>query len=199
MVFSKAPVPGQVKTRLVPPLSYEQAAVLHRELTERTLQTVCRNRLCDIQLWCAPSVEEPFFSALEQRYRVCLKLQQGRDLGERMHMAFEDAFATYRYAVLIGCDCPSLQRADLEMAMSHLSMESCCVLGPAEDGGYVLIGLNRALPGLFEDMPWGSDAVFTLTQGRLRSLDIGCVETRKHWDVDTPDDLERYRQLISPA
>lgn len=113
-----------------------------------------------------------------------------------MHRAFEEALTSYRYALLIGCDCPSLQPADLELALRHLSRTVCCVLAPAEDGGYVLIGLNRTLPGLFEDMPWGTDAVFTLTQGRLRSLNIDCMETKMQWDLDTPDDLERYRRLI---
>ena len=85
-----------------------------------------------------------------------MQLQQGADLGERMHHAFVQTLAQYNSAVIVGCDCPSLTSADLEQALSALKQGNDCVIAPAEDGGYVLIGLNQAQPLLFEIMPWGT-------------------------------------------
>ncbi|MBK8814754.1 MAG: TIGR04282 family arsenosugar biosynthesis glycosyltransferase [Methylococcaceae bacterium] len=193
MVFCKAPVPGQVKTRLIPPLTNEEAASLHRELTEKTLQTVTENRLCDVQLWCSPSTEHPYFATLSQKYSVDLHLQQGADLGERMHQAFVQVLAKYKSAILIGCDCPSLKHSDVEQALIRLSQKTCCVISPAEDGGYVLIGLNSLQPTLFNEMPWGTNQILGMTRARSQSLSFDCIELDTQWDLDTADDLERYR------
>lgn len=195
MVFCKAPIPGEVKTRLVPPLTGEEAATLHRELTERTLQTATQNRLCDVQLWCSPSADHPFFSILAENYSVSLHLQSGSDLGERMHHAFVQALAKYKKAILIGCDCPSLTNELLEQALNWLNQKKCCVLAPAEDGGYVLIGLNQTQPAIFNNMPWGTDEVLNLTRARLQSEILEYKELDTQWDLDNVNDLERYLKL----
>lgn len=195
LVFCKAPVPGQVKTRLIPHLTKEAAAMLHRELTEQTLQTATQNRLCDVQLWCSPSTEHPFFSALSNKFSVDLQLQQGADLGERMHRGFVQVLAKYKSAILIGCDCPSLKQSDLEQALIQLSQKTCCVISPAEDGGYVLIGLNSLQPALFNEMPWGTNKVLAFTRARSRWLNLEFIEMNTQWDLDTADDLERYRRI----
>lgn len=193
MVFCKAPIPGQVKTRLTPHLSTEQAMQLHKELTEQTLQTATSKRLCDVQLWCSPTVEHRFFSTLANTYNLSLHAQQGVDLGERMHFAFSQALACYQTAVIVGCDCPSLINEDFEQALCWLQQGASCALAPAEDGGYVLIGLNQPQLSLFTDMPWGTDKVLSLTRNRLKALDIEYKELPYQWDIDTPADLKRYR------
>lgn len=193
MVFCKAPIPGQVKTRLIPALTGEEAAQLHSDLTEKTLQTATQNRLCEVQLWCSPSIEHPFFTMLAQTYCVGRQLQQGADLGEQMHHAFGQALARFSSAVIIGCDCPSLTRDDLEQAFRQLNRGKACVLAPAEDGGYVLIGLKEPQPALFDNMPWGTDQVLGLTRARLQSLNLDYTELNTQWDLDTVDDLNRYR------
>jgi uncharacterized protein len=195
MVFCKAPIPGQVKTRLIPPLTLEETARLHCELTEKTLQTATEDRLCDVGVWCSPAIDHPFFRDLSDSYSVELHLQQGADLGARMHHAFCQALAHFDNAIIIGCDCPSLTSADLELAISQLKQGKHCVLAPAEDGGYVLIGLKQPQPALFENMPWGTERVLELTRARLQSLNIGYKELDTQWDLDTIDDLKRYRQL----
>jgi uncharacterized protein len=193
MVFCKAPIPGQVKTRLIPPLSGEQAAQLHCELTEKTLQTATQNHLCEVQLWCAPTTGHPFFTLLAQAYTVGRFVQQGTDLGARMHDAFSQALARFDCAIIIGCDCPSLTGDDLGEALSQLGQGKQCVLAPAEDGGYVLIGLKQPQPALFENIPWGTDKVLELTRARLKALNLGHYELNTQWDLDTVDDLGRYR------
>ncbi len=195
MVFCKTPIPGQVKTRLIPPLTADEAAQLHCELAEKTLQTATHDRLCEVQVWCSPSIDHPFFTKLAKLYPVELHLQQGKDLGERMHHAFCQALARFDHAIIIGCDCPSLTNADLEQALVQLNHGKQCVLAPAEDGGYVLIGLNQPQPSLFENMPWGTSDVLALTRARLKSLSIDYKELDTLWDLDTMDDLTRYRQL----
>jgi uncharacterized protein len=191
MVFCKAPIRGQVKTRLIPPLTGEEAAQLHCELTQKTLQTATQNRLCEVCVWCSPS-----FTALAQTYRVDKHLQQGADLGERMHHAFGEALAQFSSAIIIGCDCPSLTNGDLEQGLSQLTQGKPCVLAPAEDGGYVLIGLKQPQPALFDNMPWGTDEVLGLTRARLQSLNLDYHELNTQWDLDTVADLKRYRSSL---
>ncbi|MFI3155474.1 MAG: TIGR04282 family arsenosugar biosynthesis glycosyltransferase [Methylococcaceae bacterium] len=193
MIFCKAPIPGQVKTRLIPELTAEQAAELHIELSIKTLQRATLNNLCPVQLWCTPSTGHVFFSKLKAAYPLVLKRQQGADLGERMHHAFCSALTAYPHALLMGCDCPSLTEHDLEEAFTALNQGNEVVLAPAEDGGYVLIGLSRPQPELFNNMPWGTDSVLDQTRNRIERYKLRHHELRGQWDLDTPEDLERYR------
>jgi rSAM/selenodomain-associated transferase 1 len=195
MVFCKAPVPGQVKTRLMPELTPEQAAEIHIELSARTLQLATQNNLCPVQLWCMPTTDHPFFMASAATYPLVLQQQQGMDLGERMLHGYCLALGTCSQALLIGCDCPSLTERDLEEALTALNREKCCVLAPAEDGGYVLIGLNRPHPELFVNMPWGTARVLNETRTRIKHLNLRYHELEEQWDLDTPKDLARYRAL----
>jgi uncharacterized protein len=197
LVFCKAPLPGQVKTRLIPQLSPEQAAQVHCELTLRTLETVTANNLCRVQLWGSPTNDHPFFSTLANRSQLELKTQQGEDLGAKMHHAFMDTLQNHQSAVLIGCDCPSLTTNDVAQALEHLHTDKDCVLAPAEDGGYVLIGLKQPQPKLFADMPWGTNQVLPITRQKAHDLDLAYQEITPQWDVDTPADYTRYLSLLA--
>ena len=195
MIFCKAPVPGQVKTRLIPDLTAEQAAELHIELSTKTLQRATQSNLCPVQLWCTPTTDHDFFTASKAAYPLLLKQQQGADLGERMHRAFCSAFSGYSRALLMGCDCPSMTEQDLEQALIALNQENDVVLAPAEDGGYVMIGLTRPHPELFDNMPWGTERVLAQTRARIKRYKLRHHELNEQWDLDTPKDLERYRLL----
>lgn len=192
IIFCKAPIPGQVKTRLLPALSAEQAADLHAELATKTLQKAVAGRLCPVQLWCSPTTEHAFFTGAAASLPITLHRQQGSDLGERMHRAFCSALENHSHALLIGCDCPSLTAQDLEQALLALKRGRDVVLGPAEDGGYVLIGLNQARPELFDGMSWGTAEVLAQTRRRIAEYRLSRYEIGEQWDVDTPDDLRRY-------
>jgi rSAM/selenodomain-associated transferase 1 len=192
MVFCKAPVAGQVKTRLMTEISADLAAKIHTELSLKTLDMVFQSRLCRIQLWCSPSPRHVFFSKARQTYSLSLWQQQGQDLGERMNHAFCTTLKTYTRALLIGCDCPTLTKQDLLAALTALNEKADCVLASAEDGGYVLIGLNQPAPELFTNIPWGSNKVLEKTRDKLLLLGLQYLETGQHWDVDTPMDLARY-------
>lgn len=201
MIFCKAPVPGQVKTRLTPKLNLDQAAALHIELSVRTLELATGSQLCPVQLWCAPSVDHPFFVATAAAYPLTLKEQRGGDLGERMHNAFCSELASYSSALIMGCDCPSITKTDLSDALNAINRDcdSDMVLAPAEDGGYVMIGMKRPCPELFVDMPWGTAQILQQTRSRIRQSGLRCRELKKQWDLDTPEDLRRYKKLLAAA
>ncbi len=195
MIFCKAPIAGKVKTRLTTKFTAEQALQLHIELTHKTIKLAMLNNLCPIQVWYTPSIDSSFFTELAQTYPIALYQQKGEDLGARMNNAFCLALKSHKRAMLIGCDCPSLTGQDLEEALIALSQKGCCVLGPAEDGGYVLIGLNQQHPELFDNMPWGTERVLEITCIRIKQNNLYYHALNQQWDIDTPRDLSRYLAL----
>lgn len=194
LVFSKAPVAGEVKTRLVPYLTYEQAAGLHEELTHDRLQMCCDANLCDVQLWCSPDVQHPFFIDCAQRYDIPLQLQSGNDLGERMSHAIKALLGRYKKIIIIGSDAPALDTSTIDEVINALRHNDV-VLVPAEDGGYVLLGASKHMNGLLTDVPWGTEDVLADTVRNIRRLDLEYSLYGQCWDVDRPEDLERYKSL----
>jgi len=193
MIFCKAPIPGQVKTRLTPSLTDEQATQIHIELSEKTFSLATEKKLCPVQIWCSPSIEHPFFVKTHSAWDVSLKTQQGTDLGQRMLYAFKCALKQFDNAVIIGCDCPSLKHSDLEQAFIALNTNHPITIAPAEDGGYVLIGLNRLEEQLFSDIPWGTSEVLSITKSRINATRLDCLELQQQYDIDTIEDLKRYQ------
>jgi len=198
LIFAKAPRPGEVKTRLVPPLTPQAAADLHRELLEATVARLAAAHIAPIELWCAPYTQCEPFPSLADRHPIGLHGQTQGDLGIRMAHATADALDRGAAVVLVGTDCPPLNAAYVREAVCALQ-ERDAVLGPAEDGGYVLLGLRRTVPQLFTRIPWGTDAVARLTRERLAALAWKWTELPTLWDVDRPADLVRYRRLLSGA
>lgn len=190
-VFAKAPVPGSVKTRLAPLLGAQAAARLHESLVRQALATAVRARLGAVELWCAPDASHPFFIQCARDSGATLHVQHGADLGARMGHAFARAHAAGRSLVLIGADCPALEVADLLDAAAALEAHDA-VLVPAEDGGYVLVGLARAAP-IFDAMAWGGPGVMAATRDRLRAAGLRWKEMRTLWDVDRPEDYARLQ------
>ncbi len=189
LVFARAPVPGQTKTRLVPALGEAGAARLHAELIHRTLANVTAPGNVEVELWCTPDTRDHFFVSCADTYGVKLRQQLGNDLGERMDVALAETLDQASWAILIGTDCPELTAADIKQASAMLSGDTDAVLGPATDGGYVLIGLRQSAPSLFTDMPWGSDQIAELTRERLRGLGMCWRELPTRSDIDRPEDL----------
>lgn len=196
MIFAKAPTPGRVKTRLIPALGADGAAQLQRQLIERTLQTAAAARLGPLELYCAPDAADPFFVACAARHGLILRVQGAGDLGARMARAFEHALALGSPALLIGCDCPALTPAYLREAAAALAADNDAVLGPAEDGGYVLIGLRRGPPTqLFDGVAWGTQYVLDQTRARLARDQWRWREAAPLWDLDRPEDLQRLGRM----
>ena len=192
MVFSKAPVPGSVKTRLIPVLGEEGCTELYKSLLHRTLQTCQDAGFSNIQLWCFPDTSHPYFTTCSGLFGTSLQEQRGGDLGERMWFALSDALQQHPHGIIIGCDCPGLSPQDLIHAADMLEKGYDIVIGPSEDGGYYLLGGNVAECDLFRDINWGTSAVLSLTRDRIRELKLSCYELQEHWDIDKPKDLRRW-------
>jgi rSAM/selenodomain-associated transferase 1 len=196
LVFAKAPIAGRAKTRLIPMLGAEGAAELHESLLADTVGRLASARVAPLELWCTPSSEHPAFQTLGTRYSVPLFEQTGADLGERMMNAAHQALGRAEYVVLIGTDCPGLSAAYLGDALDALVDHSGAldaVLGPAQDGGYVLLALRSAPSELFRDVPWGDERVAELTRRRMRQLHWRWRELGVLRDIDRPEDLRWYR------
>jgi uncharacterized protein len=189
-VLAKAPLPGLAKTRLIPALGADGAAMLAARLIERAIATAQTAALGPVTLWCAPDESHPVFAAMPQKYGVALARQPDGDLGARMH---EAAVAANRPALVIGSDCPALTAAHLREAADALR-DHDAVLIPAEDGGYVLIGLRQPCEALFSGMQWSVASVMAETRRRLRSLGLSWRELAPLWDIDTPENLARLQR-----
>ena len=176
LVFSRDPVPGRVKTRLIPRLGEWGAARLHLRLTKHALSTARAAGCGPVELYDSAK-------------------QRGAHLGERMYRAMSQALRRHRGAIVIGSDCPALRPGDVQRAARLLAGGCDVVLAPAEDGGYVLIGARRISPQLFSGIEWGSASVYETTVARLERSGHRWRALRRLWDVDRPEDLERFRAL----
>jgi len=195
LLFAKAPMPGQTKTRLTPALGAVGAARLHAQLLRATVDRLANGLHGQIEarleLWCAPDTAHPLFQELAATYGIELRAQSDGDLGDRLLSGCRDALRRSDSAVLIGSDCPDLGPAQLAQAIAALQAPGVdAVLGPATDGGYVLIGLRRAESALFRQMPWGGDRVAEITRQRLAALGWYWQELPALRDVDRPEDLD---------
>jgi rSAM/selenodomain-associated transferase 1 len=191
LVFSKNPVPGQVKTRLAPLLGRQGAAELYARFVHERLALTTGAKLCPVELWCSPSRQAAFFRDCAARFPISLYTQSQGDLGRRMHQALCAALDRGHSAVLIGADCPGLTQADLAEALAVLARGADVVLGPAADGGYYLIGLRRPIRSLFSGIRWGGRRVYADSVARLEQRGIAYHRLQTRDDVDTPDDYRR--------
>lgn len=195
IIFTRYPEPGKTKTRLIPALGPEGAAELQRSMTEDTLNNARRlktRRPVSLELRYEGGNKTLMQEWLGEH--LTFRAQGGGDLGARMKRAFRDAFrAGARRIVIIGTDCPDLNSELLEAAFDALQ-RSDVVIGPANDGGYYLIGLRRPLPHLFDGIRWGSEEVLEQTLQRVREVEIHLSLLAWLSDVDRPEDLALYEQ-----
>jgi uncharacterized protein len=187
-ILAKAPVPGFAKTRLISVLGADRAASLQGQLIERAANTAAGAKLGAVTLWGAPDQADPLFQKVCARHGFALRRQSEGDLGARMLAAAQAAKGA---VLVIGTDCPGLTPILLRSAADILRGGSDAVLLPAEDGGYVLIGMRRAHPALFDSMPWGTGCVLGETRQRLMQLGLTWQEPALLWDLDLPADLDR--------
>ncbi len=189
IIFAKAPVPGAVKTRMCPPLTPDEAATLQGSLVMDAVEGARSLRDFEIYVACAPGKEHPFFLALASRHRVQWCDQTGEDLGQRMHHALTHVLARgHRSAVLVGTDTPALARRHYTRAREALRSHDV-VFGPAEDGGYYLVGLTRPVPALFDAMPWSTEHVLDQSLTRADRLGLTVERLDRERDLDTFDDV----------
>ena len=188
VVVAKAPRPGRVKTRLCPPLSLANAASLHHAFLRDTLERLRSLDGVEVVIAYAPLEDREFFEATWAG--VTFVPQTDGDLGARLTAIFATLCARgFRAVVAVGADTPTLPLAFVRAAFAHLDQGADVVLGPAEDGGYYLIGLRTPQPALFDHIPWSTDRVFADTTQRGERDGLHLTTLPRWRDVDTFSDL----------
>ncbi len=195
-LFAKLPRLGKVKTRLQPVLSAEQALNIYQQLFYHSLKTLQAAQLCPFEIWFDATPAPAFAEQIKQRYGpVEIRVQQGNDLGRRMQHAVHDMLQRVDKVVIIGADCPAIDQSYLTAALAELSHSTPVVLGPATDGGYVLLALQNSDLPIFDAIDWGSDRVLQQTRLRLLSSEITWLELPLQIDIDRPEDLAAARRF----
>jgi uncharacterized protein len=194
IIFAKAPVAGEVNTRLIPDIGVDAATALQQELIERCMQLYGKSERFDVQLWCAPDVEHEVFQRCARENNISLHLQQGHDLGVRMSHAFSVALKNYDRVALIGTDAPALNADTVAHALDILETHELVIV-PAEDGGYVLIAMRDHFDKVFLSVPWGGSQVLRRTRGNIVAQALRYKELETCWDIDRLEDYQRYRDM----
>ncbi len=197
-LLCKAPIPGFAKTRLIPHLGEMDTAHLQEELIMQAVVTALDAAVGPVELWCDPDESHPFFGKIMKKYPVRLTSQPPGDFSNRLHTCASGALVAADAVILMGADCPVMPAYYLEEAAAALARGCDVVVGPSEDGGYVLLGLKHASEELFNDISWGTPLVLSETQARIAQLGWRCHLLATLWNVDTPADYQRWR-LITEA
>jgi rSAM/selenodomain-associated transferase 1 len=182
ILFAKVPVPGRVKTRLVPPLDYASAADLHSACVRDMVERLSRH---DLEL-CTDAPSSPW-----PDLRIPHSTQAAGDLGSRLIRTFEAALSAGRpVVVVVGSDAPALPPAHVE---TLLASSADVTLGPAEDGGFWGIACRRVHHAMFADVEWSQPDTLSRTVGAVRRQGLTVDLGAEWWDVDEPADLWRLR------
>lgn len=188
IVMAKAPLAGFAKTRLIPALGEAGAARLAERLLRHAVEQAVRAGIGPVEICCTPDTTHPVFARLAQEHIITLTTQGDGDLGQRMARALARQLDGRSCALLIGTDAPQLDAAYLRSACAALAQHDA-VFGPALDGGYVLVGLCRPAPALFDGIAWSTPEVMQHTRRRLAQLALRHHELTALADIDEPADL----------
>lgn len=189
-VFLKYPVPGQVKTRLAGALGDDAAAAWYREMAELVLERTAADEAYRRILFVSP--EERILDFVRWLPDETFLPQRGADLGERMAGAVSQLLGFGGYALLIGTDVPDISKAVIVQAFDLLCLHDV-VIGPAEDGGYYLIGMKQAHTTLFDGIAWSTPEVLPATLGKIAMLGLSYALLPELADIDTIEDYQKWQ------
>lgn len=199
-LFAKRPIAGQVKTRLAQVCGAGRAAEIAAVLIRETAALAVANWPGEVYLCAAPDARHPLFEQLAADLHVHLAVQGEGDLGARMFASLRRGIGRRGAAAVMGCDVPHCDAGILEDAYETLARGGS-VIGPAMDGGFYFIGLQRAEPALFSGMDWGGNLVLSETQARARAAGIEFHRLASLRDIDTWEDLvcvARHYPVLQP-
>jgi len=196
-IFARVPVRGGVKSRLAAGLGVEAALHAHVALVEDTLARLWRVPGTRAELWIDAEPNEQV-EAWCRRWAMPCYRQQGPDLGARMYYALETALSAGAGGIVVGTDCPPVDSAYIERAVRALQTHDL-VLGPAEDGGFGLVGLAVPAPGIFAGVRWGGAEVLAATLANAIDGDLSVTLLPAIWDVDEPADWARWLRVRAQA
>jgi len=197
IIFAKAPVAGQAKTRMIPALGAHGAARLAQQLLLHAVQQAAQVPWDALELCVSPDTTHPAFALAQDLVQkstatphspLTLSPQGDGDLGQRMHRAFVRGLSRHSAVLLMGTDAPGLSAQVLQQAAQSLQTHDA-VFVPAHDGGYALVGLRRPAPELFEDMVWSTASVMAETRIRAHQAGVHWCELAPVHDMDEPTDL----------
>lgn len=188
-IFAKPPVPGKVKTRLIPYVTARQAADMAEAFLEDVASTC--SKISQVQTVIATVGDWP--AKVRRPKNLEIWQQEGEDLGQRMASIFLRGLQRAPMVLAIGADVPLISPEILEDGLKKLKQNDA-LIGPSGDGGYYMLGFTRFQPGLLDGLPWSEPRTRQATQERLTAHGYRFTHTDTLFDVDTPEDLERLEQ-----
>ena len=192
LVFCKAPVLGQVKTRLAKDIGDQQALHVYQRMLSQNLEIV--SQLADVQpMIVTTDISHTFFTPWLKK-GFLITAQVNGDLGERLLAAFAQALHPYRQVILIGVDSFDITDQHLQLAIEKMQTHDA-VITPVDDGGYILIGLKHLSAQLFEEMQWSTPQVYEQTMRRFEQLGLDVFQLPRLRDVDELADLGSLHKL----
>ena len=193
-VFARTPELGRVKQRLAREIGAEAALAAHEALLRRVVERAAAGTNFRTEIWLT-NLAAPLPDWLENR-SLDLHEQKGTDLGQRMRHTFESALAASSACILIGSDCPDIDAAYVDSAIEALNRADV-VFGPAEDGGYGLVGMKRLIPEIFAESSWGDAKVLERALERAERAGVSVALLAEIYDVDELADWQRYQEESS--
>jgi len=193
-IFTKAPIPGNVKTRLAREIGAEKATELHISMFEHILSVSDSLPDADIEIWYTPAKSHPYFEKLKELH-FTTKQQTGEDLGDRMIAAIKEGLLNYESIILVGSDCPTIATKHLKQAFEILTAGYPYTFIPATDGGFVLIGATEMKEAIFHSVKWGSSDVMSKIEENLILHDKSYRLLTPLRDIDRESDLEHIPKL----
>ncbi len=190
IIFARKPEAGKVKTRLAKTIGNANTLQIYIKLLEHT-RTVGKEMECDSFVFLTEPMNDDFWDGF-----FC-ELQHGETLGDKMQHAFELVFNKgYQHCVIIGSDCPGLDTKIVKKAFAFLALNDVAI-GPAEDGGYYLLGMKKLIPAIFSEKDWSTAAVYQQTIKDLQNLQLSYKVLPVLNDVDEEKDVpeEWIREL----
>jgi len=188
LVFTRSPIAGKCKTRLIPVLGEQGAADLQYNLLENIVMQLHSYKLCPFEIW--QSEPSNCFIHLKSKFEFSIKTQKGNHLGQRMANAIDETLKKTTYTILIGSDCAEFSQDYLKNAIQLLTAKTAeVVIGPAIDGGYLLVGMSNFNSVIFQNIKWGSGDVLesTLANACNAGLKVSILDPLN--DIDNAQDL----------
>lgn len=189
IIFAKTPLAGVSKTRLIPTLGKEKSAELAGKMFSYTLHEALAANVATVELCLSPSKHHPVWQRFTIPQNVVISEQGEGDLGCRMARASKVALQNNKFVLLMGTDCPELNRRVIKKAAQSLTENDACMI-PVKDGGYALLGFSEFSESYFLDIPWSTDTVATITKSRFDVLNKKLIQLPSLHDIDEPHDLQ---------
>jgi len=193
VLFAKAPVAGEVKTRLQPEITSENSARLQEAMIKDSISLISEINNVEKIIYFLPGEKKYIFEKFTDGLPFRLNCQNGVDLGKKMENAFKDLFNKgFFRVVVIGVDSPTLPKEYINKAFIELD-KADLVIGPSEDGGYYLIGLKEKVLPVFSPVEWGSNRVLSQTEELVKKNNLKLSILPVHYDIDTIEDLRHLK------